>query len=86
MKEFCDELTEEQLDKKVILWREDEAISKIEPITLSEDYYMFDGDEGCVPESEAKHTIKHESKEYPNGLADVEKGYEKGHPILMEDF
>ena len=29
LKEFCNSLNEEQLKKKVVLWREDEAISNI---------------------------------------------------------
>ena len=78
MKEFCAPLNEEQLKKKVILWREDEAISKIEPMTLEEDHYIdpeIGAGEGCFPASEATEPIE-----------DLKKVYDKGDPILAELF
>lgn len=86
MKYFCDSLDEKQLQSKVLVWREDECISALVPITLEEDNYVLDDADGCVPESEALYIMNLEPQEYPNGLSDVKKAYDKGHPILMEDF
>jgi hypothetical protein len=76
LKDFCNALPEEQLEKRVILWREDECINSIYANELDEDQYMHDEDEeGCYPLSQAEHP-EHELK----------KVYEKGHPVLIEDF
>ena len=40
LKEFANSLPEKELDKKVILWREDEAITNIEANQLEEDHYI----------------------------------------------
>lgn len=85
LKEFCNGLNEAQLEKKVILWREDEAISAIYAESLDEDYFNYEDSEGCVPESEAKEMAEDES-EFPNGMDDFEKVYDKGDPILHEEF
>ena len=86
LKEFCNLLTEEQLNKNVILWQEDYCISKIETLVLDEDYYKGDNtSEGCFPLSEAKD-IADDPDEFPNGVEDLIKVYDKGHPILREDF
>lgn len=86
MKDFCDSLSPEQLEKKVVIWREDEAISKMDPVILESDQYIADDMEGCVDEDEAKYIVEFSPDDYPNGMADFKKVYEKGHPILMEDF
>jgi len=75
LKEFCNSLDEKQLENEVILWREDEAISDIEPQKLEEDYYISEYDEGCYPESEATEPIE-----------DLKKVYDKDTPILIENF
>lgn len=76
LKDFCNSLNEEQLEKQVIIWREDEAIANISPMVLEEDYYMDpEEDEGCYPESEASSPIE-----------SLKKVYEKGDPILTEEF
>lgn len=75
LKEFCNSLPEEQLERKVILWREDEAINDIEPECLSEDHFKGDDDEGCYPESEASEPIEN-----------LRKVYSKGDAILWERF
>ena len=79
LKEFCNSLDEKQLQKKVILWREEEAINDIEPEKLQEDHYIDvdNSENGCFPVSEAKH-LDPETK--------IKKVYEKGHPILWEQF
>lgn len=38
LKMFCAKLTDAELKEKVILWREDEAITNIEVQQLQEDY------------------------------------------------
>lgn len=78
MKEFCDSLNQEQLNKEVIVWREGESIPKLDPIILDQDHYYNEefSDEGCVPETEMPQ----------EHMAKAEKVYDKGEPILMEDF
>jgi len=79
LKDFCNSLTESELEKPVILWREDECITEITAEQLDEDHY-FDVDNpenGCFPVSEA------------NGLdpeTKIKKCYNKGTPILHEVF
>ncbi len=77
LKEFCNSLDEKQLEKKVIIWREDEAISKIEAEKLSEDHYVNPevDEDGCYPESEANEPLK-----------DLKKDYDKGDTVLWEKF
>ncbi len=88
LKEFCSKLSEEQLSKKVILWREDEAITNIDAIQLDEDHYIESEypEEGCFSMSDAEYKLKGNELEYPNGMAGFQKVYDKGHPILSEDF
>lgn len=79
LKAFCNALSESELNEKVILWRESEAITKIEAEQLEEDHYIQveSPEEGCFPVSEAKHfdtSIK------------IKRVYLKGHPILHELF
>lgn len=88
LKEFCNSLDEKQLKQKVILWREDEAISKIDPITLEEDQYVEKDliGEGCIPISEVEYILKHQPEDYPDGINHWNKVYVENTPILMEDF
>ena len=80
LKEFVNSLNNEQLEAKVILWREDEAITEIETNILEEDQYIIPGEEGCYSLADGGYT---EADIEEKGLVMV---YEKGHPILMEDF
>ena len=87
LKTFCNSLNEEQLQHKVILWRETEAISNIETLTIEEDQYVEPdviGD-GCFPKSEAEYIIKNQPEEYPN-MDSFKKVYNKDTPILHEIF
>lgn len=79
LKEFCNSLPENELDKKIILWREDEAITDISAEQLDEDQYIeIDNSEnGCFPVSECKD-LDPEIK--------IRKVYDKGTPILHEVF
>lgn len=88
MKDFCNGLTEEQLGKRVIVWREEESISSFEPVPLSEDHYAeIDlSDNLCFPQSDMNTMIKENPEDFPNGANHFKKVYDKGHPILMEDF
>ena len=78
LKIFCDSLTKDQLENAVVIWREDECISDLEPLVLEEDYYLDEeeGDGLCFPESECGGDINS-----PN----LKKVYEKGFPLLMAD-
>ena len=80
LKEFCNSLPKEELEKKVILWRECDAIGDICARTLDEDHYSGDNDEGCYPLSDAGLTLDDVEEK---GL---EKNYDKGTPILQENF
>lgn len=79
LKEFANSLSEEQLNKKIILWREDEAITRIDAEQLEEEHYINvdDSENGCFPVSECKD-LDPETK--------IIKVYDKGHPILWEEF
>ena len=79
LKDFCNSLPISELEKNVILWREDEAIIDINAEQLDEDYYLRteDPDEGCFPESEIKSL---------DPDIEVTRVYIKGHPILHENF
>ncbi len=85
LKEFCNSLNDEQLENKVVLWREDEAIINIEAEILSEDHYNYEDCEGLVTRSEAEEMARDEF-EFPNGMDDFRKVYSKGDPILWEEF
>jgi hypothetical protein len=88
LKEFCNSLPAQWLEKDVILWREEEAVTKIEAMQLEEDHYVDpeEGENGCFPESDAKYVVESDPEQYPNGMNDLEKAYDKGHPILWEEF
>lgn len=86
LKEFCNALPEQELEKKVVLLREDESISDIYAERLEEDHYLSDDSEGCFPESYAIEMIDDNPEDYPSGLDDLKKVYDKGHPLLHENF
>lgn len=88
LRDFCNSLPESELDKNVILWREDEAITDITAEQLDQDMYLHIGEEedGCFPLCEAESMIKNDPDEYPNEMGDFQKVYDKGHPILHENF
>lgn len=77
LKKFCNSLPEDQLEKNVVMWREESAISDIGAEQLQEDHYMdIEEDvDGCYPESEAQ---------YP--LEELKKVWSKGDAILFENF
>lgn len=81
LKDFCNNLPESELDKKVILWREDseDVITEIEAEQLEEDYYikLDEPEDGCFPISESKEM---------DGATRIKRVYKKGHPILSEIF
>ena len=75
LKDFCNSLSEEQLEKKVIIWREEETLTKIHPEILQENYYLCpEEDDGCYPESAAIQPIE-----------DLTKVYDKGDPVLIDE-
>lgn len=77
LKEFCISLDEKQLKKKVILWRENEAVNNVNTEILPEDMYIDPevDEEGCYPESDALEPIEN-----------LKKVYDMGDPILWEKF
>jgi len=80
LKEFCNSLDNEQLEKKVILWREESAITNMDAEILADDYYIGDDEDGCYTLSDAGLSIEDAEEK---GLEIV---YEKGNPILWEEF
>lgn len=89
LKDFCNGLTEEQLEKKVILLREEEVISEMEAQQLVEDYYIDEtgvASDGCFEESTAKDLIEKNPDDYPNGMDHFNKVYDKGFPLIQENF
>lgn len=85
LKDFCNGLTEEQLQEKVIMWREDECVNRIEAMTLSEDHYINkeDNEHGCFDESEMNSQINQNQE---LSREDFKKVYDKGFPVLWENF
>lgn len=79
LKDFCNSLPKEELEKNVILWREDEAITKIEAEQLEEDHYIKrdSPEDGCFPCSECD-SLDPSTK--------IKRVYLKGQPILHEIF
>ncbi|WP_281321993.1 hypothetical protein [Flavobacterium aestivum] len=81
LKDFCNSLPESELEKKVILWREDAeyVITEIEAEQLEEDYYidLDNSENGCFPVSECKD-LEPDTK--------IKRVYKKGNPILHEVF
>ena len=64
LKDFCNSLSDEQLQFPVRINREEKAIVFLETEILTENYYIGEEDEGCYPESEAYDDI--EKVEYNN--------------------
>lgn len=79
LKDFCNSLPESELEKNVMLWREDEAITDISAEALEEDYYIRreSPEDGCFPASECKG-LEPKTK--------IKRVYQKGHPVLHENF
>lgn len=81
LKDFCNSLLESELEKKVILWREDpeDVVTEIEAEQLDQDHYIDieNPEDGCFPVSECKD-LDPEIK--------IKKVYQKGNPILSEIF
>jgi len=77
LKEFCNSLNEVQLEEKIRLWREYEAINDISASALEEDMYVekSGSPDGCFPLSD-----------YNGKKKDLMKVYDKGTPILNENF
>ncbi|HCB89086.1 MAG TPA: hypothetical protein DEP71_07375 [Porphyromonadaceae bacterium] len=88
LKEFCNNLPEKELNKKVVLCREDESINNIDAGQLEEDYYIDseNPENGCFPEWVGKDIVSYDKDSYPNGMNDLKKVHDKGHPILSENF
>lgn len=78
LKEFCNGLTDEQLSKEVVVWREGDAIGNLLPSLLEDDYYIDseEPEEGCFPRYEYNGG-------YPENL---KLCYKKGTPILWENI
>lgn len=88
LKDFCNNLSESELEAKVIFFREDEVITEIEAEKLEEDYYVDNNnkEDGCMPLSIAESIVNDDPDCYPNGILHFTKVYDKGHPILAEIF
>lgn len=86
LKDFCNGLTEEQLQEKVIMWREHESVNNIEVMTLEEDHFIYLDiyeSDGCITESDMNSQI---NKNQNISREDFKKVYDKGFPLLWEDF
>lgn len=84
LKQFCNNLPEQFLDKKVIIWRDDEYFSSIEVFELDQDHFVDEDSEenGCISENEMIKLINEDPVNYPDGVDHFRKCYEKGHPII----
>lgn len=88
LKDFCNGLSEGELEKNIVLWRESEAITDITAEQLAEDHYVEDGNEedGCFSETESESKHHDDPEFYPKGMGHFRKVYKAGHPILHENF
>ena len=88
LKDFCNSIPDEYIDGKVVLWREDECLNDIFCRTLEDDFYIDpdSDDDSCYHEEFAIEKINNNPEDYPNGLQDFKKCYEKGYPILEEEI
>jgi hypothetical protein len=90
LKDFCNNLPESELEKNVVLWSEvaEDSITDISAEQLKEDYFVVidSQEDGCIPESECLSFILNNSDDYPDGMEHFLKVYDKGHPILNENF
>lgn len=90
LKDFCNSLPESELEKNVVMWREDaeDVIADISAEQLSEDHYLDpeNKEDGCFPESQALSMIKMSPEDYPFGIEYFNKVYDAGHAILSENF
>lgn len=81
LRDFCNSLPKEELEKNVILWREDaeDVITEISAEQLEEDYYIKreSPEDGCFPCSECD-SLEPSTK--------IKRVYKKGQPILHEIF
>ncbi|WP_017258414.1 hypothetical protein [Pedobacter arcticus] len=77
-----------ELDKTITLSEGDESIKDIDAIQLDSEQYIEPEviGEGCFPKWEAEDIVKNQPEDYPNGLAHFQKVYDKGHPVLTENF
>ena len=76
MKRFCNNLSDEQLQTEVVLWRiDEEPIRFFQPIQLEEDHYIGEEDEACYPASDATEPLE-----------TLKKVYDAGHPLLAENL
>lgn len=78
---FAQQLTEEDLKEKVIVWRESESIEVSFAEQLDEDFYNNPDDDYCVRESEYKEFYNEDPKECEATMA-----YRKGFPVMVENF
>ena len=82
MKDFCNGLTDEQLNEKVRIMREEEVISSIHPPEVLKEDLSLDTEisDGCFPFSEVEGSYTKEE------FAKLKVAYKKGTPMLWEDF
>lgn len=84
LKKVVNELPEELLDQKIVLWPlEDgeEAWNMVEVMKLEENY-VFDGDMGCTPESALRESYDEELSE-DEFQKEHYLVFEKGTPIMV---
>lgn len=88
LKEFANSLDEKQLENDVVLLREEEAIKDLSTFLFEENQYVNSEypEDGCMDESEAKSQIESCPDDFPNGMDDFRKVYDKGTPMIAENF
>ncbi len=88
LKDFCNSLPESELEKNVMLWGEDEAVTDISAEQLKEDNYVNNEfpEDGCFDKTEAESQIKMNPEDFPNSLEHFKKVYDKGNPMLHKNF
>ena len=83
LKEFCNGLTDEQLNETVRIMREEEVISSIHPPEILKEDLVYDPEErmeGCFALSELGEDFIKENEGH------LKVAYKKGTPMLWEDF
>lgn len=80
IKDFISSLDENQLNKKVVLWRESESIEDLGIECLKDDHYYDPNqpEDGCFSKKDAI--------DMSGNLDNYEKCFDKGQPIIWENF
>jgi hypothetical protein len=88
LKEFCNKLHENELNKDVVLWCENETIHNMDAYLLGDNYYMDprNPEKGCFPEFIIKADVDNDEELLISEIKRLKKMHDKGDPMLGGEF